>query len=66
VNIGGNHIPAFQAHDAFQVVAIAARHQECTLEAAQYYDIPHAIYRQLVTQRPAQKIVPVVLAQKAH
>ena len=35
VNIGGNHILAFQAHDAFEVVAIAARHQECTLEAAQ-------------------------------
>jgi predicted dehydrogenase len=43
VNIGGNHILAFQAHDAFQVVAIAARHQECPLEAAQCYDIPHAI-----------------------
>jgi hypothetical protein len=35
MNIGGNHILAFQAHDAFQVVAIAARHQECTLEAVQ-------------------------------
>ncbi len=43
VNSGGNHIPAFQAHDAFQVVVIAARHQECPLEAAQYYDIPHVI-----------------------
>jgi hypothetical protein len=33
VNSGGNHIPAFQAHDAFEVVAIAARHQECPLQA---------------------------------
>jgi divalent metal cation (Fe/Co/Zn/Cd) transporter len=32
LTIPGNHIPAFQAHDAFQVVAIAARHQECTME----------------------------------
>lgn len=67
VNFGANHIPAFQAHDAYQVVAIAASHRERAQEAAKKYGIPHAVagYEHLV-ERADVDLVSVASAPQQH
>jgi predicted dehydrogenase len=67
VNFGANHIPAFQAHEAFEVVAIAASHQERAQEAAQKYAIPHAVagYEHLVNRADVD-LVSIASAPQQH
>ncbi|HEY7125364.1 MAG TPA: Gfo/Idh/MocA family oxidoreductase [Ktedonobacterales bacterium] len=67
VNFGGTHIPAFQAHDAYQVVAIAASHQERAQEAAHRFGIPRAVagYEHLV-EREDVDLVSVASAPQQH
>ena len=67
VGFGSTHIPAFQAHDAFEVVAIAASHQERAQEAAQKHNIPHAVagYEHLVN-RDDIDLVSVASAPQQH
>ncbi len=67
VGFGSTHIPAFQAHPAYEVVAIAASHQERAQEAAQKFGIPHAIagYEHLVT-RDDIDLVSVASAPQQH
>jgi predicted dehydrogenase len=67
VNFGANHIPAFQAHDDYEVVAIAASHLERAREAAKRFGIPHAVagYEHLV-ERADVDLVSVASAPQQH
>jgi predicted dehydrogenase len=67
VNFGSNHIPAFQAHKAYEVVAIAASHLERAQEAAQRFGVPHAIagYEHLVARSDID-LVSIASAPQQH
>jgi predicted dehydrogenase len=67
VGFGSTHIPAFQAHDAYEVVAIAASRQERAQEAAQKYGIPNAVagYEHLV-KRADIDLVSIASAPQQH
>lgn len=67
VGFGSTHIPAFQANESYEVVAIAASHQERAREAAQKFGIPHAIagYEHLM-QRDDIDLVSIASAPQQH
>ncbi len=67
VGFGSTHIPAFQAHEAFEVTAIAASRLERAQEAAQKYGVPTAVagYEHLV-KRDDVDLVSVASAPQQH
>ncbi len=67
VGFGSTHIAAFQAHEAYEVVAVAAGHQERAREAARKYGIPNAIagYEHLVN-RDDIDLVSIASAPQQH
>jgi len=67
VGFGSNHIPAFQAHEAYEVVAIAASRQERAQEAAQRFGIPNAVagYEHLAPREDID-LVSIASAPQQH